>query len=68
MDGSKIVSKVGCAVIKKGNQPVRCRLADNSTVYSAELLAILTAIRYALLSRHQNRVIFTDSEAAQPRL
>jgi ribonuclease HI len=63
-DGSKIGRKVGCAVIKKGNRPVRCRLADNSTVYSAELLAIKTAIHYAFLSRHQNHVIFTDSESA----
>ena len=63
-DGSKKGKKVGCAVIKKGNRPVRCRLADNSTVYSAELLAIKTAIHYAFLSRHQNHVIFTDSESA----
>ncbi len=63
-DGSKKGKKVGCAVIKKGNRPARCRLADNSTVYSAEMLAIKIALQYVFLSRHKNHVIFTDSEAA----
>ena len=63
-DGSKKGNKVGCAVVRKGRRPAQCRLADGSTVYSAELMAIKIAIQYAFLSSHKDHVIFTDSEAA----
>jgi ribonuclease HI len=63
-DGSKKGKRVGCAVIKKGRNPVRCRLPDYSTVYSAELFAIKVAIQYTFISSIKKHVIFTDSEAA----
>ena len=63
-DGSKMGKKVGCAVVKKNRRPAQVRLADGSSIYSAELMAIKTAIQYAFLSRFQDHVIFTDSESA----
>ena len=56
--------KVGCAVVKKNRRAAQVRLADGSSIYSAELMAIKTAMQYAFLSRFQDHVIFTDSESA----
>ena len=63
-DGSKMGKKVGCAVVKRNRRPVQVRLADGSSIYSAELLAIKIAIQYAFLSSYRDHVIFTDSESA----
>ena len=40
------------------------RLADGSSIDSAELMTIKITIQYAFLSRYEDRVIFTDSESA----
>lgn len=46
-DGSKYVNSVGCAVFSEQYQK-QLRLPDNSTIFSAELIAIISAIEYAL--------------------
>ena len=63
-DGSKSTSGVGCAVVS-GEIVLKRKLPQNTSVFTAELLAVLFAIRYIfnLDSFKKSYVIFTDSQS-----
>lgn len=64
-DGSKLMDQVGCAFIVIKNNTIikknQFRLSDNSTVFSAEALAILEACRFLIRNGLENSRIFSDS-------
>ena len=61
-DGSKSSSGVGCSVVTPDNI-IKKRLPSNSSVYTAELMAVLTALKCIFYSNSSlnNFTIFTDS-------
>ena len=61
-DGSKSENKTGCAFyVPSIKYSRKIRLPDNSSVYSAELVAILEALHFLLLKPPISAVIFSDS-------
>jgi ribonuclease HI len=59
-DGSKAEERVASAAIAEDYFFVR-RLPNNSSIYSAELTAILLALQYIRRSSHTRFIIFTDA-------
>jgi len=62
-DGSKMEDKTGCGIITPG-QKIEIRLKDHTTVYSAELYAIMHALEYSANQQEEKMAdvaIFTDS-------
>ena len=61
-DGSKSSLGVGCSVVTPDNV-IKKRLPSNSSSFMAELLAVLTALRYIFFSSSSSKsfIIFTDS-------
>ena len=62
-DGSKLESKVACAVVH-GSFTKSIRLHDHASIYTAELHALLLALQLIQRSRCQRFVIFSDSLSA----
>ena len=64
-DGSKSFNGVGCAVITP-NSIVKKRLPNQSSVFTAELLAVLFSLKFIFNSNSscKNYTIFTDSLSA----
>ncbi|KMQ82197.1 non-ltr retrotransposon cats, partial [Lasius niger] len=64
-DGSKLDGKVGCALVRvesaRETHAEMHRLSDNTTVFVAEMLAILQALKHAKSENIQSADIFTDS-------
>ena len=65
-DGSKVVEKVAAATVPSvaPNNPFSCRLRDHCSTYTAELQAILFALKQAYQSQESKFVIFSDSLSA----
>ena len=65
-DGSKVDEKVAVASVSSvaPNSPVSCLLRDHGSVYTAELQAILFALKQAYQSQERKFVIFSDSLSA----
>lgn len=64
-DGSKCSSITSYAVFDESNNTIlKSRLPDNSSVYNAELTAILEAIKRILSSNFDKYIIITDSLSA----
>ena len=63
-DGSKVVEKVAAQIVSSvaPNSPFSCRLRDHCSVYTAELQAILFALKQAYQS--QESFFFLDSLSA----
>ena len=61
-DGSKSPAGVGCSVVAP-DSVIKKKLPANSTVFTAELLAVLTALKYIFFSNQSSIsfTIFTDS-------
>ena len=61
-DGSKSPAGVGCSVVAP-DSVIKKKLPANSSVFTAELLAVLTALKYIFFSNHASKsfTIFTDS-------
>ena len=59
-DGSKVDEKVAAAAVSSvaPNSPFSCRLRDNCSIYTAELQAILFALKQAYQSQERNFIIF----------
>ena len=62
-DGSKTEDRVAAAAVstKRINKPFTCRLPDDSSVYTAELRAILLALKYVYYSKGKSFLILSDS-------
>ena len=62
-DGSKIEEKVGAAATWKfgDRKTLKTRLPDNSTIFSAETVALISAVKMANVSHLRTFVVFTDS-------
>ena len=62
-DGSKTEEGVAAAAIstKRINKPFTCRLPDDSSAYTAELRAILLALRRVYYSKGKSFLILSDS-------
>ena len=65
-DGSKVDEKVAAAAVSSvgPNSPFSCRLRDHCSVYTAELQAILFALKQAHQSQERKFMIFSDSLSA----
>ena len=65
-DGSKVDEKVAAAAVSSvaPNSPFQCRLRDHFSIYTAELQAILLALRQAYQSQERKFMIFSDSLSA----
>ena len=64
-DGSKAEEKVAAAAVaKKGKKIHQCRLPDNSSVFTAELRAILLALKEIYQSQNSSFLILSDSLSA----
>ena len=65
-DGSKVDEKVAAAAVSSvaSNSPFSCRLRDHSSIYTAELQAVLFALKQAYQSRERKFMIFSDSLSA----
>jgi len=61
-DGSKSGSNVGCAAVSS-DQTISRRLPSNSSIYTAELTAILLALQIINNHHLQNFIIYTDSQS-----
>ena len=59
-DGSKNDSKVGCASVSKFHKS-KVRLPDNSSIFTAEVVAIDLALRFIASSTRRDFIIFSDS-------
>ena len=59
-DGSKDGTKVGCASVSELHTN-KMRLPDNSSIYSAEVLAISLALRFISSCARKDFMIFSDS-------
>ena len=59
-DGSKGNNKTGCAYVVNGHA-YRVRLTKYTSIFSAELYAVLLAIKHISRSRKTKFVIFCDS-------
>ena len=62
-DGSKSNNRTGAAFVHK-NFTQSFRLSDIASIYSAELNAILAALRYTVNKQFRNVIICSDSRAA----
>ena len=62
-DGSKSPNGVGCAVVHKDGSHVG-KLSDYASVFTAELKAILEALKLINQSKYKKFVIYTDSSSA----
>ena len=62
-DGSKTEDGVAAAAVstKRINKPFTCRLPDDSSVYTAELRAILLALKHVYYSKGKSFLILSDS-------
>ena len=65
-DGSKVDEKVAAAAVLSvaPNSPFSCRLRDHCFIYTAELQAILLALKQACQSQESKFMIFSDSLSA----
>ena len=65
-DGSKVDEKVAAAAVSSvaPNSPFSCRLRDHCSIYTAELQAILFALKQAYQSQEKKFMIFSDSLSA----
>ena len=65
-DGSKVDEKVAAAAVSSvaPNSPFSCRLRDHCSLYTAELQAILFALKQAHQSQERKFMIFSDSLSA----
>ena len=63
-DGSKVDEKVAAAAVSSvaPNSPFSCRLRDHCSIYTAELQAILFALKQAYQSQERKFYIFRRSE------
>ena len=62
-DGSKDNQKTGFGLYTEDSE-LSMRISDHCSIYTAELLAILTALEITNTSQHQNISIFTDSRSS----
>ena len=62
-DGSKCDAGVGCAVIYKGTS-YTSKLPDSTSIHTAELTAIIKALKIVCNSSYKKFVIFSDSTSA----
>ena len=62
-DGSKTEEGVAAAAVftKRFNKPFTCRLPDDSSIYTAELRAILLALKHVYYSKGKSFLILSDS-------
>ena len=65
-DSSKVDEKVGAVTVSSvaPNSPFSCRLRDQCSIYTAELQAILFALKQAYQSQERKFMIFSDSLSA----
>ena len=65
-DGSKVDEKVAAAAVSSvaPNSPFSCRLKGHCSIYTAELQAILFALKQAHQSQERKFMIFSDSLSA----
>ena len=65
-DGSKVNEKVAAAAVSSlaPNSPFSCRLRDHCSIYTAELQAILFALKQVYQSQERKFMIFSDSLSA----
>ena len=65
-NGSKVDEKVAAAAVSSvaPNSPFSCRLRDHCSIYTAELQAILLALKQAYQSQERKFMIFSDSLSA----
>ncbi|WP_419633474.1 ribonuclease H family protein, partial [Thiolapillus sp.] len=65
-DGSKVDEKVAAAAVSSvaPSSPFSCRLRDHCSIYTAELQAILLALKQAYQSQESKFMIFSDSLSA----
>ena len=65
-DGSKVGEKDAAAAVSSvtPNSPFSCRLRDHCSIYTAELQAILFALKQAYQSQERKFMIFSDSLSA----
>ena len=63
MDGSKTEAGVAAAAVytKYPRKPLACHLPDNSSIYTAELRAILLALKRIYCSKRKSLLILSDS-------
>ena len=61
-DGSKVDEKVAAAAVRSvvPNSPFSCQLSDHCSIYTAELQAILFALKQAYQSQESKVMIFVD--------
>ena len=64
-DGSKTEEGVAAAAVstKRINKPFTCRLPDDSSMYTAELRAILLALKHVYYSKGKSFLILSDSRS-----
>ncbi|XP_050511633.1 uncharacterized protein LOC126887823 [Diabrotica virgifera virgifera] len=68
-DGSKVQNKVGCAIINiQSGFKKLFKLPCESSIYTAEMIAILFALRHIFSNEPYSCIIFTDSKSAVDRL
>ena len=62
-DGSKVDEKVAAAAVSSvaPNSPFSCRFRDHCSIYTAELQAILFALKHAYQCQERKLMIFSDS-------
>ena len=65
-DGSKVDENVAAAAVSSvaPNSPFSCRLRDHCSIYTAELQAVLFALKRAYQSQERKFMIFLDSLSA----
>ena len=65
-DGSKVDEKVAAAAVSSvaPNRPFSCRLRGYCSIYTAELQAILFALKQVFQSKEKKIMIFSDSLCA----
>ena len=61
-DGSKVDEKVAAAAVSSvaPNSPFSCRLRDHCSIYTAELQAILFALKQVYQSKEKKFIILSD--------
>lgn len=68
-DGSKLENKTGCAFYHQNSTFFyKYKLPNEASIYTAELIAIIKALNYAITNGNKNYVIFTDSKSAVDKL
>ena len=67
IDGSKVDEKVAAAAVSSvaSKSLLSCRLRDHCSVYTAELQALLFALKQAYQFQENKFMIFSDSPALQ---